>query len=345
LHRVSLAASDPQRERLILGSRPAFVWWPNDSRPKYLAAALIAGLAFKLLWTGAGYLPGTAGENRVQIDSSWGNIIGVLVAFVVASGNWVLRQSAKDWSRIETVGYDRAPLEAKAFAPGRRPVIICSLTGMLIGILQLWATGDMASLRVAHPPTFIAASILVILFWMLVAQVGGTFLILIRGFYKLGLRTEPDPLRIESLAPFSFVGLRILAVNAVMSAIMITAVGLRGKGLDLIGLAVPLGATAMVSVPCFLLPQLGVRQSLRRTKRRMLAQLDDMLNQTGFPAPSAFESDELASKVASLATLRAKLAAAPDWPVTGIVWLRFAVILLLPAVSWVANKLLSNLLA
>ena len=332
----------PEPQRPTLGSRLSFVWWPNAARPWYLVAAALTGLVFKLSWTGSGYLRSTDGEAVLTIDDRWGTIIGILAAFLVASGNWVLRQSARDWSRIAVADAERAPLEAETFAPSWRATLLCTTAGLLMGVLQLWASGDLTMMFEARPPTLLAASALVLLFWTLAAQVGGNFLIVIRGFYRLGLRIEPDPLRIESLTPFSVVGLRVLATNATLSALLILLTGLGNA--DLLGLAVPLGFSALVSVLCFLLPQLGARQSLRRAKRRMLAQLDERLEELEFPRPRALHSDTV-SKVADLAALRAQISAAPDWPVTGVGWLRFTVVLLLPAASWGLDKLITHLLS
>ena len=330
----------PESRRPTLGSRLSFVWWPNASRPWYLVVAALTGLAFKLAWTGSGCLPSTDGAAVLTIDDRWGTIIGILAAFLVASGNWVLRQSARDWSRVPDA--ECAPLEPETFAPSWRATLLCTTAGLLMGVLQLWASGDLTMMFEARPPTLLAASALVLLFWMLATQVGGSFLIVIRGFYRLGLRIEPDPLRIESLTPFSVVGLRVLATNATLSALLILLTGLGNA--DLLGLAVPLGFSALVSVLCFLLPQLGARRSLRRAKRRMLAQLDERLEELEFPRPRALHSDTV-SKVADLAALRAQISAAPDWPVTGVGWLRFTVVLLLPAASWGLDKLITRLLS
>jgi hypothetical protein len=330
-----------------IGSTSCFVWWPNAQRAYYLLVALIAGLAFVLMWAGARHLPGQAGDVTVHVDDRFGWIIGVLVAFLIATGNWVLRQAAKDWSRVSVPGFDRSALTAATFAPGRRPSLLCSLVGMLMGCFQLWVTGDLALLSRGYPLSLLATMALVIVFWVLVVQVGGTFLILIRGFYRLGLEVEPDLLRMERLAPFSYIGLRILAVNTTSMAILVLMVGV--SDVDLAGLSVPMGFTTLVSVPCFLLPQIGVRRSIRRRRRLMLAQLDARLDQIGFPSPAALESEDSARRVANLASLREQIAQASDWPVSGIGWLRFGMLLLLPAASWaaswVADKLIQSFLA
>jgi len=326
-----------------IGSAAWFVWWPNAPRAYYLLVALLAGLAFQLTWEGAGLLSGQVGSINVQIDTRFATIIGVLAAFLIAAGNWVLRQTAKDWSRISVPDLDRTALTIATFAQGRRSVLLCTLAGMLMGGFQLWVTGDLGMLSHGYPLALIATMTLVVLFWMLVVQVGGTFLTLIWGFYRLGLAVQPNLLRLELLAPFSYVGLRILAVNAASMVILVFMVGLGGA--DLSGLSVPLGFTTLISVPCFLLPQIGVRRSIRRTRRRMLAQLDARLEQTGFPSPASLESDDSARRVANLAALRAQIAQGSDWPVSGIGWLRFGILLLLPAASWAADKLILSLLA
>jgi len=332
-----------QHDSPTIGRSFWFVWWPNAPRGYYLLVASVAGLAFSLLWEGAQHLPSEAGDVRLNVDNRFGPVIGVLVAFLIAAGNWVLRQGAKDWSRISAPGFDRAALTTATFAPGRRSTVTCSLVGVLMGGVQLWVTGDLAMLSHGYPLALIATMTLVILFWTLVVQVGGTFLILIRGFYRLGLEIEPDLLRIERLAPFTYIGLRILAVNGTSMAILVFMVGLGDA--DLAGLSVPLGFTTLVSVPCFLMPQLGVRRSIRRTRALMLEQLDARLDQTGFPSPVALESDDSVGRVADLAILREQIAQAPDWPVSGIGWLRFGMLLLLPAASWAADKLILSLMA
>jgi hypothetical protein len=333
-----------QHDTPTIGSTAWFVWLPNAPRAYYLLVALLVGLAFKLTWEGCGLLSGQAGSVNVQIDTRFATIIGVLTAFLIAAGNWVLRQTAKDWSRISVPDLDRTALTVATFAQGRRSVLLCTLAGVLMGGFQLSVTGDLEMLSHGYSLAPVATMTLVVLFWMLVVQVGGTFLTLIWGFYRLGLAVEPDLLRLERLAPFSYVGLRILAVNATSMAILVFMVGPLGSS-DLSGLSVPLGFTALISVPCFLLPQIGVRRSIRRTRGRILAQLDARLDQTGFPSPAALESDDSARRVADLAALREQIARGSDWPVSGIGWLRFGILLLLPAASWAADKLILSLLA
>ena len=319
-----------------------FARWSGMERPWYLLAALLTGVFFKLAWTGAGLLPASDGGAMMQVDGRWGSIIALLAGFLVASGNWVLRQGARDWRRVPVEREVREPLAQGTFAPGGRAALISVLLGLLMGTLQLWASGDLAMMLEAQPPTLIAASLVVLLFWTLAVQVGVTFLILIRGFYRLGLTIEPDPLRIEPLAPFSVVGLRILGANTTLCALLVLSVGLGARTQDLLGLTVPLAFSVVISVPCFLLPQLGARNSLRRTRRRMIEQLDRRLAQLGFPAPQALDPGS-AHEVATLIDLRARLLDAPDWPVTGLGWLRFTAVLLLPAGSWGLDRLLSVL--
>ena len=196
--------------------------------------------------------------------------------------------------------------------------------------LQLWVTGDLSVSRVSTAPQLLGAMLIITLFWILAVQVGGFFVAVILGFYRLGRHVEPDLLRLDALSPFSYVGLRVLAalaVNIALLLIMSRDIGPSGK-LDLVGLSVPCGFMLLLAAPCFLLPQIGVRKSIRRVRRRMLEQLDEHLDAVGFPDKSSLQSTSSVQRVAELASLRERLTRAPDWPVTGIVWLRFTALLL-----------------
>ena len=320
-----------------------FVRGEDARRLVYPLLAVIVGLAYWLGWEGAQQLPAVDGDVRVRVDNRFGPIIGVLAGFMVGAVNWVLRGAARDWGRIGAPDLDRSRLTERTFASRRGSMLLCGAVGLLMGLFQLWATGDLGILKRGAPAALVVTMLLVILFWMLVVQVAGIFIILIRGFYLLGREVEPDLFRMKPLAPFSYVGLRILAVNATSMAILIFMVGL--GDVDLAGLAVPLGFTALVSVFCFLVPQLGVRQSIERARAGMLAQLDKRLDATGYAADGALESEDTVREVASVAILRDRIEDAPSWPISGIGWLRFTVLMLLPAVSWGADKLITRFLS
>jgi hypothetical protein len=247
--------------------------------------------------------------------------------------------------KVSTNRHPTDALAKKAFAPGAKLLLACTLFGAFMGVVQLWVTGDLSDLRGGALSQQFGGILMVVLFWILAVQVGGLFVSVIFGFYRLGGHVEPDLLRQESLTPFSLVGLRILATFAVtitMLLIMSHNIGVSDE-MDLAGLSVPCGFMLILAVPCFLLPQLGVRNSIKRTRRRMIRQLDERIDAANYPKSSSLESPASIQRIAELFSLRERLVRAPNWPITGIAWLRFLALLLLPPATWALEKFLKSL--
>ena len=309
--------------------------WANAARPYFILMALAVGAAFYFGWTFVSWLP-QASEETFKVNPRLGTILGTLAAALVWVANWVARGCRSDWMRVATPDFPADALAINPFAPKVGFVLVCTLIGVLMSGLQLWVTGDLSVSRVSTAPQLLGAMLIITLFWILAVQVGGFFVAVILGFYRLGRHVEPDLLRLDALSPFSYVGLRVLAalaVNIALLLIMSRDIGPSGK-LDLVGLSVPCG---------FMLLQIGVRKSIRRVRRRMLKQLDEHLDAVGFPDKSSLQSTSSVQRVAELASLRERLTRAPDWPVTGIVWLRFTALLLVPAATWALEKLITRL--
>jgi len=328
-----------------IGGAIWFLRWANASRPYYILLAVAVGAAFYFGWILLGWLPHESDGQIYRVNPRLGAVLAALTTTMVWTANWVARGSQSDWMKVATSRSPTDALAKKTFAPGANLLLACTLFGAFMGVLQLWVTGDLSDLRGGAPIQQFGGILVVILFWILAVQVGGLFVAVILGFYRLGSLVEPDLLRQESLTPFSLVGLRILATLAVtitMMLIMVTNIGVSDE-LDLIGLSVPCGFMVLLAAPCFLLPQLGVRNNIRRTRRRMLRQLDQHLDAADFPNPPSLESPASIQRIGELTSLRERLVRAPDWPITGIAWLRFLALLLLPPATWALEKLVNSL--
>ena len=319
-----------------------FLFRPSSPPHFYVFLAVGWLVVDFLLWEWGATLPNEyrIGNDVWSINLSGGeSLVFIIVPAVAIIGvNLAVRGAFKDWANLAQFAPQKPDeMRAKTFEFSPRFILSLSLVGALLATSHLIASGDIQSFLSHLVPAKIFLLIHIFFAWILFVQIGGIFLRICKGFNDLGKLITPNLVRPKALAPFSSVGLRMIATLCVICVCALLAMEF-----DFVFFIVPFIAVLIISSITFLLPQLGIRKRIRQMKDKTQKNLEEEILAVGLPGVDSQFNANSRRAVAELIIVRNLVTDYPDWPISSSNAVRLGLYLLLPLFSWGVSFLLNQ---
>jgi hypothetical protein len=162
--------------------------------------------------------------------------------------------------------------------------------------------------------------------------------------WRLGREIEVDLLALDSLAPFSRIGLRL--AGSLMSASAFLACVVVSTGGTVSDFRFPLGFYVLswvLALAALVLPSWGLRHSVREAKRHELSRVTRAIHgEAGALVDSPLDDRAENLSVIDLVLYRSHIEGISEWPFGNGVLSRFGIYALLPVASWVCGALVER---
>jgi hypothetical protein len=223
-----------------------------------------------------------------------------------------------------------------ALGPARNVAV--TILGLALGSTQI--TWPRLVEDLGEPMMFLALSIAIgnLVTWIFVAHVLIRRLIASNSIRRLGRDDiEVDLLRLDILLPFGRIG--TLHFLIVVITVSLSAFQSLDAELRWVNYSSALAAGITGGLALTLLPMIGIRQNVRRAKRRVLEKLDEAIAH----ADRDLEPDPL-RYLGDLLRQRETIAHAREWPLDTTGVSRIGIYFIIPPIAWVGSALVEILL-